>query len=322
MKIATRDAYGEELLKLGHENPSVVVLDADLSGSTKTAKFAQAFPERFFNVGIAEADMLGIAAGLAHSGKIPFASSFAVFATGRAYDQIRQSIAYPGFGVKIVATHGGLTVGPDGASHQALEDIALMRVLPNMTVIVPCDANETKQAVRAACEHPGPVYIRLGRSPVETVTPEGARFEIGKGRVLSPDLSRDALLGDSSFAYDVSFVACGIMVGASLEAAARLEKEGVSCLVVDFPCVKPLDEELLLAVAKRSRILLTAEEHSVIGGLGGAVCEHLAGVHPTRVIRLGVRDSFGQSGSAEELLEFYGLTPDGLVTNAKQALGR
>lgn len=321
MKVATREAYGDVLVELGRENPSIVVLDADLSGSTKTAKFARAFPDRFFNVGIAEADMMGIAAGLAQSGKIPFVSTFAVFATGRTYDQIRQSIAYPRFGVKIVATHGGLTVGPDGASHQALEDIALMRVLPNMTVIVPCDATQTRQAVRAAASHNGPVYIRLGREAVSSVTPEGVDFEIGKGSVLWPSgQSESARLDRNRSDFDVALIGCGIMVEACLQAARSLEDNGVSCVVADFASVKPLDEELLLAIARRSRVIVTAEEHSVIGGLGGAVCEYLAGVHPVPVCRLGVNDSFGESGSASDLLKLHNLTSEGLIALATKAL--
>ncbi len=320
--IATRDAYGEALTALGKENPNVVVLDADLSASTKTEKFSKAYPDRFFNVGIAEANMMGIAAGLALSGKTVFASSFAVFATGRAYDQIRQSIAYTKANVKIVATHAGLTVGPDGGSHQALEDIAIMRAMPGMTVLVPCDGNETKDAVYAAATHSGPVYIRLGREPVPFVLPEGTRFEIGKGLLLSPGITRDELLagttGESPF--DVAFVACGVMVKAALEAAEALRALGVKCLVADFASIKPLDEELLGAIARSSKAIVTAEEHNVIGGLGGAVCECVSSVSPVPVKRVGVKDVFGQSGDAADLLRAYGLTAGDLVSAAKEAL--
>jgi transketolase len=321
--IATRDAYGEALVALGKENPNVVVLDADLSGSTKTEKFFKAYPERFFNAGIAEANMMGMAAGLALSGKTVFVSTFAVFATGRAYDQIRQSIAYTKANVKIVATHAGLTVGPDGGSHQALEDIAIMRAVPDMTVIVPCDGNQTKEAVNVAAAYDGPVYIRLGREPVPTVLPEGTRFEIGKGLILSPEITREELLVRTAGEplYDVAFVACGVMVKVALEAAEALEKEGRKCLVADFASVKPLDEELLGAIAKSSRAIVTSEEHSIIGGLGSAVCESVAARHPIPVTRVGVEDVFGQSGKAGELLRAYGLTAGDLVAAARQVAG-
>ncbi|QUL97954.1 MAG: transketolase family protein [Candidatus Fermentithermobacillus carboniphilus] len=328
--IATRDAYGEILVELGRENPNIVVLDADLSSSTKTEKFAKAFPERFFNVGIAEANMMGIAAGLARSGKIPFVSTFAVFATGRAYDQIRQSIAYPRFNVKIVASHGGLSVGPDGASHQALEDVALMRAIPGMVVIVPCDAHETKEAIKAALRHDGPVYVRLGREKVPSVLPDDATFEIGKGLILWPDKRREDLISsvsrgepkESAHLFDVAFVASGIMVKPALDAARILGQEGKTCLVADFASIKPLDEELLVAIAKNSRLVVTCEEHSIIGGLGSAVCETLAENYPRPVLRVGVRDEFGQSGSAQELLDAYGLTAEGIVETARKGLSK
>jgi transketolase len=304
---ATRDAYGEALLELGKEDPNVVVLDADLSGSTRTKVFADAYPERFFNMGIAEANMMGVAAGLARSGKTVFASTFAVFATGRAYDQIRQSIAYPKFNVKIVASHGGLTVGPDGATHQSLEDVALMRVIPNMVVIVPADARETMGAVRAAAKLDGPVYIRVGRESVPDILPDNTSFEIGKGIVLLPEGGRDRVLAGNE-RFDVSFIANGVTVGPCLEAAKLLEDGGITSSVTDLACVKPLDKELLLALAKKSDIIVTAEEHSVIGGLGGAVAEYLSENLPSKVIRIGVRDQFGQSGTAKELLDHYGLT--------------
>jgi transketolase len=310
---STRDAYGETLVKLGKENPDIVVLDADLSASTKTQVFAKAFPHRFFNMGIAEANMMGVAAGLAQSGKIVFASTFTIFATGRAYDQIRQSICYPGYNVKIVASHGGLTVGPDGASHQALEDIALMRVIPNMTVIVPCDAKEAGEAVKAAVKHQGPVYIRTGREEVPDVIPSHVKFEIGKGSVIFGDESLDKPV-------DVSFIACGIMAAPAIQAAEVLQEKGLSCLVASFASVKPIDECLLRQLARRSKAIVTAEEHSVIGGLGGAVCEYIAENCPVPVIRVGVRDEFGQSGKAKELLQVYGLTTDGLISAAGKAL--
>jgi len=331
---ATRDAYGEALVELGKHNPDIVVLDADLSSSTRTGVFAKEFPERFFNVGIAEANMMGVAAGLARSGKIPFASTFAVFAAGRAYDQIRQSIAYPRFNVKIAASHGGITVGPDGASHQALEDIALMRVIPGMTVLVPCDAKQARLAVMAAAAHDGPVYIRLGRAKVAPALPEGAGFEIGKGLVLWPDISGehkgiDHICNHLQQAarpgkplFDVSFIACGITVGPAIEAARTLEREGMSCLVADMASIKPIDEDLLAKVAKCSSAIITCEEHSVIGGLGSAVCEVVSCIHPVRVVRLGVNDEFGQSGSAEELLEEYGLTSRHFCHTAREIVSR
>ncbi len=314
--IAPREAYGETLVELGKENPNVVALDADLSGSTKTDKFRKAFPERFFNMGIAESNMMAVAAGLAQSGKIPFASTFAVFASGRTYDQIRQSIAYPRFNVKIVATHGGLTVGPDGGSHQMLEDIALMRVLPNMTVIVPADVAETRSAIRAVASYNGPVYVRLGREAVPDVCPEDVKFEIGKASVLWP-AAADRSCGPR---YDVSFIACGVMVKACLDAAKELEADGLKCAVANFSSVKPLDEELLVALAGRSKAIVTAEEHSVLGGLGGAVCEILSERHPMPVRRVGVMDSFGESGPADALLEAYGLTAKDVAEAARKAL--
>ena len=319
--VAPREAYGETLVELGKANHDIVVLDSDLSGSTKTDKFAQAFPDRFFNMGIAECNMMAVAAGLAQSGKVPFASTFAVFATGRTYDQIRQSIAYPRFNVKIVATHGGLTVGPDGGSHQSLEDIALMRVLPGMTVIVPADVAETRAAVRAAAACDGPVYIRLGREAVPDVLPPGEGFEIGKSKVLWPPMAREeALSHGSARRFDVALVACGVMVKACLDAAAELETQGVKCVVANFASVKPLDADLLVALAKCSKIVVTAEEHSIIGGLGSAVCEILSDAHPVKVRRIGVNDKFGESGPAEALLEAYGLTARNVVREATETL--
>lgn len=306
-RVATREAYGEALLEAGGKYPNLVVLDADLSGSTKTSLFARQYPERFFNLGIAEANMIGVAAGLAAAGKTPFASTFAVFAPGRTYDQIRMSVAYPNLGVKIAATHAGLTVGEDGASHQSLEDIALARVLPNLTVIVPADAVETRAVVAAAIEHPGPVYIRLGRAPVPAIYPAGHSYRIGRWDVLKEG-------------RDVTLVACGVMVEVCLQAAVALAAEGVLAAVTNASTVKPLDGRTLLDLARRTGAVVTAEEHSVIGGLGAAVAELLAGERPVPVVRVGVPDRFGQSGRPAELLEAYDLTPDAVAAAAKKAI--
>lgn len=305
--VATRDAYGTALLELGKRNENVVVLDADLSGSTKTKGFAKAFPERFFNMGISEQDLVGTAGGLSLTGKIPFASTFAVFETGRAWEQIRQTLCYSHLNVKLAATHSGITVGEDGASHQALEDIALMRVLPGMTVIVPADGLETKQAIDTAAEFEGPVYIRLGRSKVPAVTPQGYEFKIGKAHVYS--------LGK-----DVTIVAAGIMVAPALEAKELLAKEGIDAGVINMSTIKPLDSEALLAAAGKSKLILTAEEHSVIGGLGSAVAEFVSENRPVRVVKLGTLDKFGCSGSPKELLEIYGLTTANIVQTIKDNL--
>lgn len=307
-KIATREAYGAALVELGKKNRDVVVLDADLSKSTKTADFGKAFPERFFDMGIAEQNMMGTAAGFAAAGKTPFASSFAVFATGRVYDQIRNSIAYPRLNVKIGATHAGITVGEDGASHQAVEDIAMMRCLPNMTVFVPADAMETRAAVLAAAEIDGPVYIRLGRSGVPVLHDESSfNFEPGRAIVLREG-------------KDAAVVACGIMVSAALEAAEILAGEGISVLVLDMHTIKPLDEQALVEAARTTGAVVTAEEHSILGGLGGAVAEALSEHYPVPVLRVGVRDTFGESGKPQELLEKYGLTAAGIVGAVKQVV--
>ncbi|HEX8961342.1 MAG TPA: transketolase family protein [Geobacteraceae bacterium] len=305
--IATRDAYGETLAELGAENSAVVALDADLSGSTKTGVFAKKFPERFFNMGIAEANMVGTAAGLAAVGKVPFVSTFAIFAVGRAWEQVRQSVAYPKANVKIVATHGGVTVGEDGGSHQSVEDIAIMRAVPNMTVIVPADGIETKGAIRAAAAYKGPVYVRLGRNKVPTIFPPDHRFEIGKGCEL-----RDG--------RDLTFVSTGLMTAAAITAAEVLAKEGISARVVHIATIKPLDREIVLKAARETGAIVTAEEHSIIGGLGGAVAELLGEEHPAPLKRVGVRDRFGTSGKAEELLKYFGLTPEGLVEAAREVL--
>jgi len=307
--IATRDAYGETLAELGGENGNIVALDADLSGSTKTSLFAKKYPERFFNMGIAEANMMGTAAGLAAAGKIPFVSTFAIFAVGRAWEQMRQSVAYPKANVKIVATHGGITVGEDGGSHQSVEDIAIVRAVPNMTVIVPADGVETRAAIRAAAAHKGPFYIRLGRNKVPTIFGEDYRFEIGKGCQL--------VAGS-----DLTFVATGIMTAQALAAAALLHKEGISARVVHISTIKPLDQDIILDAAMETGAIVTAEEHSVIGGLGGAVAEFLGESHPVPIKRVGIRDRFGTSGKAEELMKYFGLLPEDLVEAAREVLAR
>lgn len=307
--IATRDAYGETLAELGAENKDVVALDADLSGSTKTGIFAKKFPERFFNMGIAEANMVSTAAGLASVGKIPFLSTFAIFATGRAWEQIRQSAAYPKANVKIVATHGGVTVGEDGGTHQSVEDIAIMRAIPNMTVIVPADGVETKGAIRAAAALKGPVYVRLGRNKLPTIFPEDHRFEIGKGS--------EMVAGN-----DMTFVTTGLMTAQAIAAAECLKKDGISARVVHIATIKPLDKEIILKAARETGAIVTAEEHSIIGGLGGAVAELLGENCPTPMKRVGINDRFGTSGKAEELLKYFGLTPESLVDAAKEILSR
>lgn len=304
---ATRDAYGETLLEMGKRRLDIVVLDADLSGSTRTNKFAKAFPGRFFNLGVSEQDMIGTAAGLALTGKMPFASTFAVFETGRAWDQIRLAVCYSNTNVKLVATHGGITVGEDGASHQALEDIALMRVLPNMTVIVPADAAETSSVINAIAEYKGPVYVRLGRAKVPYIMPDDYEFKIGKAYVFRTG-------------KDVNIVAAGIMVDIANSAAGILTNQGIDTGVINMSTIKPLDGEVLLSAAKNCKVIITAEEHSVIGGLGSAVCEFLAENHPILVRRVGTKDLFGCSGSPDELLKLYGLTADNIVEVVKEAL--
>ncbi|MDO9574890.1 MAG: transketolase family protein [Candidatus Contubernalis sp.] len=308
-KIATRDAYGDVLVELGKKNSRIVVLDADLSKSTKTANFKEVFPQRFFNMGVAEADMMGTAAGFAAAGLIPFASTFAVFATGRAYDQIRNSIAYPVLNVKIVATHAGITVGEDGGSHQSIEDIAIMRVLPNMTVIVPADAPETKKAIEAAVELEGPVYVRLGRTGVPVLFSEDQPFVIGKGKIIKEG-------------SDITIIAIGVMVSKALEAAEILLQQGVKARVINLPTLKPLDEEIIISAARETGGIVTAEEHSIIGGLGGAVSEVTAENCPVPVKRVGVQDTFGESGSPEQLLEKYGLTSENIVKAVQELLNK
>jgi len=308
-KIATRDAYGEALLELGRKNEKIVVLDADLSGSTKTAAFGKEFPQRFFNAGIAEANMVGMAAGLAAGGMIPFASTFAMFAAGRAFEQVRQSLAYPKLNVKIVATHGGITVGEDGGSHQSIEDLAIMRAVPNMTVLCPADGPETSAAIQAAAEFDGPMYIRLGRSKVPVVFEDTSSYAIGRGQTLREG-------------SDLTFMTTGMMTAHALEAAEILASEDVSARVVHFGTIKPLDLDLVLHCARETGAVVTAEEHSVVGGLGGAVCEALCEGTPVPVERVGLRDVFGQSGTAEDLLVHYNLMPGDLVEAAERVLRR
>ena len=307
---ATRDAYGKTLAELGKTNKDIVVLDADLSASTKTSVFAKAFPDRFFDMGIAEQDMIGTAAGLASCGKIVFASTFAVFGSGRAWDQIRVSVAYTRSNVKVVVTHGGITTGEDGATHQANEDIAIMRVIPNMTVIVPADAVATGHVIRNLVKEFGPAYVRLSRLSTPIIHKEaGLDFRIGKGITM-----RDG--------RDVTVIACGIMVSQSLIAADILAKEGISARVVDMHTIKPIDRPLIIKCAEETGAVVTAEEHSIMGGLGGAVSEVLGENRPVPVARVGVRDMFGESGKPEELLEKYGLMPADIAAAARSVIKR
>ncbi len=307
-KIATREGYGEALLELGAENPNIVVLDADLAAATKTAVFKKAYPDRFFDCGIAEANMIGIAAGLATTGKIPFVSSFAMFAAGRAYEQVRNSVGYPHLNVKIGASHAGITVGEDGASHQCNEDIALMRTIPDMVVMCPADVIEAKEATKAAAAYEGPVYLRFGRAvcPVINDKPD-YKFEIGKGE----------LLREGS---DLTIVATGICVGGALEAADELAREGISAEVINICTIKPLDEELIIRSAKKTGKIVTAEEHSVIGGLGSAVCDAVCKHYPVPVMKIGIQDVFGESGSAQALVEKYMLDGKGIYRQIKDYL--
>ena len=304
MATATRAAYGKLLETELYKNEDIVVLDADLGNATKSIAFKKVAPERYLDMGISEADMMGTAAGLATCGKIPIASTFAIFAAGRAFEQIRNSICYPRLNVKIAATHAGLTVGEDGGSHQAIEDISLMRSLPNMTVINPADAKEAEEALKAAIQYYGPVYIRLGRAAVPDIHDENYQGNGGKGEVLSE--------GD-----DVALVATGIMVAKAMEAAKELAKDGIHARVINIHTIKPLDEELIIETAKKTGHIVTCEEHSVIGGLGSAVAEVLAKNCPTRQDFIGVQDVFGQSGKPAELLEKYGLTVEAIVKAAK-----
>jgi len=306
-KVATRDAYGDALVSLGKKRNDVVVLDADLSGSTKTSKFAKAFPERFFNIGIAEQDMMGTAAGLAIGGKLPFVSTFAVFATGRAWEQVRQSICYPNLNVKIVASHAGVTVGEDGGSHQSVEDIAVMRVIPHMTVIVPADGVETLQAIEAVAEHQGPCYVRTGRNKVRVIFGPDYKFKIGKAHVFNDG-------------KDAAIIATGIMVAEALEARDLLMAEGIDAGVINMSTIKPIDTHAVLAAAKRCGAIVSAEEHSIIGGLGGAVAEVLSESAPVPMVRIGVKDAFGTSGDQEGLLRHYGLSAADIAAAVKEVI--
>ncbi|WP_293723712.1 transketolase family protein [uncultured Cetobacterium sp.] len=307
MKKSTRQAYGEALVELGRQNSNIVVLDADLTKSTKTNLFQEEFPERHINVGIAEADLIGTAAGLATCGKVPFASTFAMFAAGRAFEQIRNTVAYPKLNVKIAPTHAGISVGEDGGSHQSIEDISLMRSIPGMVVLSPADATETKKMIFAAAEYNGPVYIRMGRLDVPVLFDDSYDFQIGVANTLKDG-------------KDVAILATGLMTAKALEAAEKLEAEGVSVRVINVGTIKPLDGETVLKAAQETKFIVTAEEHSVIGGLGSAVSEFLSETHPTLVKKVGIYDKFGQSGKAEELLEKYELTADKLVSVVKENL--
>ena len=307
-RIATRQGYGEALAELGDEFQNLVVMDADLAESTKTAIFGKKFPERFFDCGIAEGNMVSMAAGLASTGKVVFASSFAMFATGRAYEQIRNSVGYPALNVKIAASHGGITVGEDGATHQCLEDIALMRNIPGMVVCVPSDVVEAKAAVRAAIEHQGPVFLRLGRNAVPVINDRpDYKFELGKGIVLKEGT-------------DVTIIATGIVVESAMEAAKKLEAEGISAEVINIHTIKPLDDELVIASAKKTGKIVTVEEHSVIGGLGSAVCDAICRNYPVPVLKIGVQDEFGTSASAAVLMKEYKLDADGVYEQIKEFL--
>lgn len=304
-RIATRESYGEELVKLGAEHEEIVVLDADLAEATRSGEFQKAFPDRFIDCGIAEENMMGVAAGLAAAGKVPFASSFAMFAVGRAYEQIRNSIGYPHLNVKIGASHAGISVGEDGATHQCIEDIALMRMIPGMVVINPSDYIEAKAAVRAAYEHDGPVYMRFGRLAVPVLnTDPDYKFELGKGVVLREG-------------KDLTIIASGLPVYNCLEAAERLAQDGIDAQVINLHTIKPIDEDLIVEAAKATGKIVTVEEHSVIGGLGSAVCDVLAEKAPTKVMKIGIYDKFGESGPALELLKKYGLDTDGIYEKIK-----
>ena len=308
-KIATRDSYGKALAALGEEFDNLVVLDADLAGATKTAVFQKAFPQRHFDCGIAESNMMSVAAGLAATGLVPFASSFAMFAAGRAFEQVRNSIGYPHLNVKIGATHGGISVGEDGASHQCCEDFALMRSIPGMVVMSPADDVEARAMVRAAYLHEGPVYMRFGRSGIPVFHDESYQFQIGKGEIV-----RDG--------KDVAIIANGLMVSEAITAAEALREFGIDAMVINMATVKPLDEKLVLEAAKKCGKVITAEEHSVIGGLGEAVAGVLGEKLPTPMRRIGVQDVFGQSGPAAEVLKYYGLTADNIVKVAREFCGK
>lgn len=308
-KIATREAYGKALVKLGQINDNVVVLDADLSKSTKTNDFYKMFPERFFNMGIAEQNLIGAACGLSTAGKIPFASTFAMFATGRAFEVIRNSVCYPKLNVKVCATHAGLTVGEDGASHESVEDMAIMRAIPNMTVLVPADGVETEKMIFEVAKYNGPVYVRLGRSAVPVLFDENYKFEIGKGSVV-----RDG--------NDATIIACGIMVNEAVLAHEALKEEGINARVINMSTIKPIDRDLIIKAAEETKAIVTAEEHSIIGGLGSAVSEVVGEECPVIVKKVGVKDTFGESGTPAELLKKYGLTAEEIVNAVKDAVSK
>ncbi|GAA0107983.1 transketolase family protein [Clostridium tertium] len=307
MGKATRESYGMALVELGKENEKVVVLDADLSKSTKTCDFKNMFKDRFFNAGIAEQNLMGMAAGFANVGNIPFASTFAVFATGRAFEVIRNSICYPKMNVKIAATHAGITVGEDGGSHQSVEDIALMSALPNMTVIVPADHREAMQATKAAANFVGPVYLRFGRCNTEDIFDDNYKFEIGKGVELREG-------------NDVAIIATGMMVQKAIEASDKLKEEGINARVINISTIKPIDKELIIKAAKETKGIVTAEEHSIIGGLGATVSQVVTSNHPTIVKTIGIKDTFGESGTPDELMKKYGLTSDEIIKAVKEII--
>ncbi|MBE6581820.1 MAG: transketolase family protein [Ruminococcaceae bacterium] len=306
-KIATRESYGNALVEFGAKYDNLVVLDADLAEATKTIKFKKAFPERFFDCGIAEGNMVAVAAGLATTGMIPFVSTFAMFAAGRAFEQIRNAIGYPHLNVKIGATHAGITVGEDGATHQCLEDIGTMRTIPGMTIINPCDDVEARAAVQAAIEFDGPCYLRFGRYAVPVINGEDYKFEIGKGVTLADG-------------KDVTIIATGITVAMALEAKELLKADGIDARVINIHTIKPLDTDLVVKAAKETGAIVTAEEHNIIGGLGSAVCEAVCEAAPVPVVRVGVNDTFGRSGKVPPLLEMYGLTAQNIAENAKKAV--
>lgn len=303
-KIATRESFGKALVELGKENENVVVLTADLAGATKTSLFEREFPDRFINVGIAEQNMIGISAGLATTGKIPFASTFAMFAAGRAYDQIRNSVAYPKLNVKICGTHAGVTVGEDGATHQMLEDLSLMRSIPNMTVLCTSDDVQTRWAIKEMAKIDGPVYIRLARVATPVIYDENQKFEIGKM----------VQIGDGT---DATVFATGVEVAEALKAKEELEKENINIRVVDVHTIKPIDREMIIKCARETKKLITIEDHSIIGGLGTAVCEVLSEECPTKVVRMGMQDKFGKSGKAEQLLKYFKLDSQAIIEEIK-----
>lgn len=309
IKVATRDGYGKALVELGEKNPNVLVLDADLAAATKTGGFKKAFPDRFFDTGIAEGNMMGVAAGLATTGYTVFASSFAMFSAGRAFEQVRNTIAYPHLNVKIGATHAGISVGEDGASHQCCEDIALMRSIPGMVIINPADDVEARAAVFAAAEHDGPVYMRFGRLAVPRIFDEDYKFEIGKAVTLKEGT-------------DVTIIATGLMVNEAIQASEALEAEGISVELINMHTIKPLDTEAVVAAAKKTGCIVTAEEHNVVGGLGDAVCDAVCTSYPVPVVKVGVEDTFGKSGPAVDLLHEFGLDAKNIIEKAKLAISK